>query len=236
MKTVVASLFVLLFAVNAMAAETAVKLETLTGTIHGTLLVAETKAPVPVVLLIAGSGPTDRNGNTPALPGANNSLQMLAEGLAAKGIASLRYDKRGIAASKSAMTSEADLRFETYIDDAAAWVRQLGKDERFSRVYVAGHSEGSLIGIVAAQKGGVAGVISIAGAGRPAADLIRAQVQSRLPAEMLAFTNEALDSLTAQKPVADVPPMLNMLFRPSVQPYLMSWFRYDPAKEIAKLK
>src|SRR6266496_224788 len=93
-------------------------LKTPTGEIFGTLELPAAKQPVPVALVIAGSGTTDRNGNTPALPGSNNSLKMLADGLAARGIASLRYDKRGIAASRGAMTTEADLRFNHFIEDA----------------------------------------------------------------------------------------------------------------------
>ena len=61
----------------------------------------------PVVLIIPGSGPTDMDGNSAALPGKNNSLKYLAEGLAGKGIASLRYDKRGIASSASAGKDES---------------------------------------------------------------------------------------------------------------------------------
>src|SRR5437867_4819884 len=93
-------------------------LKTPTGDLFGTLELPATKQPIPVALIIAGSGPTDRNGNSPALPGSNNSLKMLAEGLASRGIASLRYDKRGIAASRAAMTSEADIRFNHFIEDA----------------------------------------------------------------------------------------------------------------------
>ena len=150
------------------AIATATELKTPTGTLHGTLLAPESKKPVPVVLIISGSGPTDRDGNSAILPGKNDSLKMLAEGLAAKGIASLRYDKRGIGESAGAMTAEKDLRFETYIDDAAAWAAKLKKDPRFSRVVIAGHSEGSLIGMVAAQKGAAAAYVSIAGLARPA--------------------------------------------------------------------
>ena len=82
--------------VSARAQESPVTLDTKTGTLHGTLLVpAGTRVPVPVALIIAGSGPTDRDGNSPMLPGKNNSLKLLAEALATHGIASVRYDKRG---------------------------------------------------------------------------------------------------------------------------------------------
>ena len=210
-------------------------LATPTGIISGTVELPAAAFPVPVVLIIAGSGPTDRNGNSPVFPGPNNSLKMLADSLASRGIASLRYDKRGIAASRAAGTSEADLRFEHYIADAAAWTRQLRADRRFSTVTVAGHSEGSLIGMVAAREAGADGYVSIAGVGRRAPEILQEQLSAQLPPAMLAQT-EALMARIARGESADsIPPMLNALFRPSVQPYLTSWFAYDPAAEIGKL-
>jgi pimeloyl-ACP methyl ester carboxylesterase len=205
------------------------------GAISGTLLVPDAKQPVPVVLLIAGSGPTDRDGNSPMLPGRNDSLKMLATDFAMNGIATLRYDKRGIGQSAEAMTKESDLRFETYIDDAVAWCNQLHDDKRFSGVIIASHSEGSLIGMIAARKCRAAGFISLEGAGHTAADILRTQLKGRLP-ENLATENESiLKSLEAGKTVENTPPQLASLYRPSVQPYLISWFKYDPAKEIAAL-
>src|ERR1043165_3945869 len=85
-----------------------VTLTTPTGALHGTLLVPASTRPVPLAVIIAGSGPTDRDGNSPMLQGKNNSLKMLAEGLAARGIASVRYDKRGIAGSAKAGGNEVD--------------------------------------------------------------------------------------------------------------------------------
>ncbi len=87
-------------------------LTTSTGIIHGTLDLPSGIGPFPVALIIAGSGPTDRDGNSAMLAGKNNSLKMLAQSLAAANIASLRCDKRGIAASAASGPKEADLRFE----------------------------------------------------------------------------------------------------------------------------
>ena len=204
--------------------------------LHSSLLLPkEMSKAVPVVLLLSGSGPTDRNGNSPMLPGKNNSLQMLAEGLAENGIASLRYDKRGVGESAKAMVSEADLRFETYVDDAVAWCEQLRKDRRFSAVIIAGHSEGSLIGMLAAKRCNAAGFISIAGAGRAAADILRTQLAGKLPPELATQSDAILKNLEAGKTTDDPPAALAALYRSSVQPYLISWFRYDPAKSIAAL-
>lgn len=153
-----------------------VTLKTPTGEIFGTLELPAVRTPVPVALIIAGSGPTDRNGNSPAIPGANNSLKMLADGLAARGIASVRYDKRGIAASRAAMTGEQDLRFDLFIEDAVGWVKQLRADPRFSTVTIIGHSEGSLIGMIAAREAGAAAYVSedakLLAAGNPKARFV----------------------------------------------------------------
>jgi hypothetical protein len=204
--------------------------------IHSTLLLPQdTTHPMPVVLMISGSGPTDRDGNSRMLAGKNNSLKMIAEGLAMNGIASLRYDKRGIGESKKAMVAESDLRFETYIDDAVAFCEQLRADKRFSAVIIAGHSEGSLIGMVAAKKCSASGFISIAGIGRPAAEILRIQLAGKLPPALATQSDAILKGLEAGKTTEKPPVELYALYRPSVQPYMISWFRYDPAKSIAAL-
>ena len=223
-----------------------ITLETPTATLYGTLERPQSRSRVPVVLIIAGSGPTDRDGNSPMLPGANNSLKLLAEALAARGIASVRYDKRGVgetgksmllaAAKTKTVLREVDLSFESYIDDAVRWGKQLRSDRRFSTLTVIGHSEGSLIGMVAAQRLGAHAFVSIAGAGRPIQQIILEQFKALLTSDLLKKTEEILAQLAAGKTVASVPSELNLLLRPSIQPYMISWLRYDPAKEITKLR
>lgn len=186
------------------------------------------------VLLVAGSGPTDRDGNTVGAPGKNNSLLLLAEGLAQAGIASLRYDKRGIASSGP--LDESTLRFEHYAEDVAAWVDWLRRDQGFRQVAVIGHSEGALLGLLAAQRTPVDAYVSLAGAGRDAPTVLRAQLQTRLPPALAEQNERVLSALQAGQTVADVPAPLAPLYRPSVQPHLISWFRHDPAREITKLK
>lgn len=207
-------------------------LKTKTGNIEGTLMFPAAKLPVPVALIIAGSGPTDRDGNNPSM--TNNSLKMLAAELAKKGIASLRYDKRGIGLSKSAGGSEKDLRFENFIEDALDWCKLLKKDISFNQVVVIGHSEGSLIGMVVSQNPEVNKFVSLAGAGFPADQIVREQLKSQPPA-IIAQSSPILDELVKGNTVENVPVLLNSLFRTSVQPYMISWFKYDPQKEIAKL-
>ncbi len=219
--------------------ESPVTLVTPTGSISGTVTVRPDAAgAVPVVLLIAGSGPTDRDGNSPMLPGKNDALKQIAWALAARGIASVRYDKRGIAASAAAGPKETDLRFDAYVGDAAGWVGMLRSDKRFGRVTIAGHSEGSLIGMLAAARAATDGYVSLEGAGRPAAVVLREQLDKNLVTlpELRAQSDHIIDELTAGRTVADVPVALAAAFRTSVQPYLISWFKYDPRVEIAKLR
>jgi hypothetical protein len=205
-----------------------------TGEIKGSLLMPDTKTAVPIVLLISGSGPTDRDGNQPNMK--NNSLKMIAEGLKTNGIASVRFDKRAIAESKAAYTGESNLRFETYIDDTNAWIEQIAKDKRFSKIIIAGHSEGSLIGMVAAiNNKKVNGYISIAGAGRPADEILKEQLQAQ-PMDARITMYKMIDKLKKGDTIANVPAQYNSLFRQSVQPYMISWLKYNPQTEIAKIK
>lgn len=205
-----------------------------TGILYGSVSVPSGPGKFPLVLIIAGSGPTDRNGNSKA--GVNsNSYKILADSLLQYGIASLRYDKRGVAESAAAMGKEDDIRFADMVNDAASWLALMKKDKRFSSIVVAGHSEGSLIGMLAAALAGADKYISIAGAGLPAADVLKQQMQAQ-PKQVQELCIPRLDTLAMGKKLIDPPAMLYSLFRPSIQPYLIDWFSYDPRKAIAALK
>ncbi|MDH4559809.1 alpha/beta fold hydrolase [Pseudomonas sp. BN411] len=212
-----------------------VELDTGNGILRGTLLRPKTDQPVPVALIIAGSGPTDRDGNNP-IGGRNDSLKKLAQLLARNGIASVRYDKRGIAASRDAGTDERQLSIELYTRDAAAWGQSLKQDPRFSKLILIGHSEGALIASLAADAAGADALISISGSARPIDQLLRDQLQSRLTPPLLTQSEALLASLRAGQQVAEVPQPLEALFRPSVQPYLISLFRQDPAQAFGRLR
>lgn len=204
--------------------------------LHGTLLVPANAQPA-VALIVAGSGPTDRDGNSPILPGKNNSLRYLAEALAERGIASLRYDKRGIAGSAGAMRGqqESDIRFDHFVDDATAWGLKLAADRRFSSIVVIGHSEGSLIGMLAAPKIPASKVVSVAGAGAPAGDIIIRQLSQQAPPALLDQVKAAVAKLERGETLDTVPQLLYSIFRPSVQPYLISWFKHDPRVVASRL-
>lgn len=206
------------------------------GRLHGTLLLpAADGEPHPVALILAGSGPTDRDGNQPGL--RNDAYRLLAEGLAAHGIASLRFDKRGIGASSAVAVTESDLTVEPYVQEVLAWMGFLAGDTRFSSTFLVGHSEGALLATLAAERAAVSGVVLVAGAGRPAADAIRWQFDRiGLPPDLRVRAEVVLAELEEGRPVAAPPQELATLFRPSVQPYLMSWFAIDPVERVGRLE
>ncbi len=213
----------------------AVHVELHDGTMHGVVQMPQGEGPFPVMIIIAGSGPTDKDGNSPLLPGKNNSLKLVAEDLAVHGVASIRYDKRGIGINASLGGKEEELSFEDYISDAASWVQFAKEDQRFSKVGIIGHSEGSLIGMVAADKGKADAFTSIAGAGRPINEVLLEQLEVQLPANLLEESKATLEKLKQGDQVEKVSAELQGLFRPSVQPYMISWLKYNPQKQIQAL-
>ncbi len=224
-------LFLLSLAANSQDSIVAIQLKE--GKLEGSLCIADRNHKTPVVLIIAGSGPTDRNGNQYDME--NNSLQLLARTLKENGISSLRFDKRGVGESKEALKSERGLTFDTYVNDAKDWIKFLNKTGSFSKIIVAGHSEGALIGLLASEKNkNVSAYISIAGAGRAADDIIKEQF-SKVPEDVKNIIFPLIDRLKKGDSIANVPPTLYMLFRPSVQGYMTSWFKYNPSEELKKL-
>lgn len=207
-------------------------LKTETGSIEGSLLIPDAEFSSTLALIISGSGPTDRDGNNAMMK--NNSLKMLAEGLAEHGISSLRFDKRGVGKSAKAYLKEIDMRFETYVEDVKSWIDLLHQDKRFKTIIVIGHSEGSLIGMIASQKPEVHKFISLAGTGQPALELIKKQLKAQ-PQFVYDQSLPIIEKLSKGDTINTIPPFLMAVFRPSIQPYLLSWFKYDPQKEIKKL-
>ena len=225
---------------SALAASTPTTLTVGTLTLRGTLETPDTPAPWPAVLIVAGSGPTDRDVNSAGLPGANDSLKQLAQGLAKQGIASVRYDKRGIGQSVPSAgpaLHEEDMVFGDFVNDAAAWVRQMGTDPRFAGVGLVGHSEGALFALAVANITPVKALVSVAGPGEPLADVLQRQIRANPanPPELVAEVERILSELRAGRRVESVPPILAALFRPSVQPFLISAFKSSPAGLIKTL-
>jgi pimeloyl-ACP methyl ester carboxylesterase len=237
-------MFLLPLAILALAADPrvqseAVELKTETGTLTGVLDLPPTPGPWPVVLIHAGSGPTDKDGNN-RLGSKTNALKMLGGALAEKGIACLRIDKRGIGGSQKAMGKPEELRLETYVADAAAWLKFLRADKRFTKVGCVGHSEGSLIGILAGQKEKLDAFVSLCGPGRRLSDILREQLKDQLPQDARKPTEALIQSLEAGKTFDEVPKEVPKkvaltVFHKNAQQMLISMFKYDPAAEVGKL-
>lgn len=211
-----------------------VELKTDTGTLFGTLDLPQKPGPWPVVIMHVGSGPNDRNSNGPLTN--TDCHKMIGRALAAEGFAVLRFDKRGIAQSAKAMPKEEDVRIETYAADVTAWAALLRKDSRFTKLGYIGHSEGALIGLIAAKDARFDAFVSLCGAGRPIQDVAREQLKKNLSAELYKQSDAIITELEAGRTVKDVPKELAAVFRPSVQPFLISVFKRDPAKLAAEVK
>jgi pimeloyl-ACP methyl ester carboxylesterase len=179
------------------------------ATVHGTLTLPDGEGPFPGVLLIAGSGPSDRDWQGPLLPGDNGSGRLLAHQLGTEGVAVLRYDKRGTGATALPDT----LSWSDYTAEQQAALAVLRDHERVGRVYVAGHSEGGAhaLRLAAVEDASLAGVILLATSGRPLRDLVVSQVGDRLgeagvPAAQqrmwLGQLDAAFDDLAADRPIA----------------------------------
>ena len=225
--------FTFFIAVQAQVTDEILTLSTPTGDLKGTLVLPGNGKHFTLLILQPGSGPTDRNGNNPMGIKAN-SYRLLSEALAEKSIATLLIDKRGIAASALAAKSETDLRFDDYINDLVDWTGFMKKDKRFKKIILAGHSEGSLIAMVAAQKIKVDRYISIAGISQPIENIIAWQIAQQAP-KLAPIVDSLFLRLKLGEKLDSVPPYLLSVLRPSVQPYMASWMKYNPCNEIKKL-
>ncbi len=200
------------------------------GELRGTYLQAGEGAPV--VLIVPGSGPTDRDGNSP-LGVRAAPYRLLAEGLADRGIASIRIDKRGMFGSAGAVTDPNAVKVADYVADTHAWIAVARHNMRVDCVWLAGHSEGALIALAAAQRpDGICGLFLIAGPGRRLGDVLRAQLA--VNPHNRHYMDDLLGAIDTLERGGDVettgkPEVIWQLFAPQVQGYLRDLFSYDPA-------
>lgn len=200
--------------------------------VEGSLIVPKNIEKPPLAILIGGSGPVDRDGNQPMVQ--NNSLKFLAEAMEKQGIASFRYDKRIVKKLKSGDFTEEDIRFDDFIKDAIDVLEYFQSSNKFSKLVVIGHSQGSLVGMVAAQDRADA-FISIAGAGQEIDDVIVDQLEKQAPG-LKDNARSAFDDLRANGIAVQYSPGLASIFRASLQPFLISWMKFNPQEELSKLE
>ena len=201
------------------------------GPLSGTFLDAGRGAPI--VLIIPGSGPTDRDGNNP-LGVKAASYRLLAEALAGKGVSTVRTDKRGMFASKDATPDPNQVTIGEYVADTRRWIETIREGSGQKCAWLLGHSEGALVALATAQAPeGICGVMLVAGGGRKMSDVIRAQLRANPSnAAILESAMSALESLDRGQrvDVSGLHPALQRLFAPQVQPFLIDLFRHDPPK------
>ena len=191
--------------------------------------------PVPVAVIIAGSGPTDRNGNS-VMGIRPNSYAQLAWRLAERGIATLRYDKRGLPGTQGTFDI-TQMTLEDFAADARSAAESLAHDPRFSRVVLVGHSEGASLALIAARQGApVAGVVHVSGLGRALGDVMREQLSRQFDsATMVRYDTAWKQYLRGDQP-ADVPQHMEMLFVPVNRTYMRSLAAFDPPAAIRAVR
>ncbi|MDH3495625.1 MAG: lysophospholipase [Gemmatimonadota bacterium] len=200
----------------------------------GTLTEPRTAGRVPIAILVAGSGPTDRNGNSAAGLRTNTYAQ-LAWGLAERGVASLRYDKRVLPTAEGAVDM-ATLSFDDFADDVVGAAAAIRATDRYGKIVVAGHSEGAGLAIRAAARGLQAdGLVLVAGAGRPMLQILHEQVGRQVDATALLAFDSAMARYVRGEPPGEVPQGLAALFVPAHQRFVSGLAAYDPTAELARV-
>jgi pimeloyl-ACP methyl ester carboxylesterase len=213
------------------------KIPTPNGDLGGTIALPADQSNMPAVLIVAGSGPTDRDGNGSQYGLESNLYKLLAEGLAESGIASLRYDKRGVGASTSPEALQVPLVLDTYVQDVVLALEATEKINGVTAVFLLGHSQGGLLSILAAHEHAPRGLVLLESQGRSMADLISAQLHAApVPDDLKTRADEIMDELQHGRSVADVPTGLTALFAPRLQPFMKSILSVDPGREIESLQ
>ncbi len=194
------------------------------------------------VLIVAGSGPTDRNGNSGQ--GLNSyAYKMLADELVKGGVAILRYDKRAIGRSTlNDPTTIPNLVFNDFVDDAVRCVDYL-RGEGFKKVVVVGHSEGGEIALHLALREDVKvdGLVLLCCPGYSMDQILIAQLSAQLVPQYIGLMATATNIIKSIKrgdsvAVESIPQELLSLFHPSVQPFLCSSMAFDPAELMSRVE
>ncbi|MFD0963354.1 alpha/beta hydrolase [Pseudofulvibacter geojedonensis] len=226
-------LFTALFSVISFAQDIIAQDLRVSDYVEGTLLLPNNKTKT-VAIIIPGSGPTDRDGNQNFLQ--SNSLKYLAQDISNAGIATFRYDKRALTMLKKGASEKSinAVRFDDFVEDAKKTVQYL-KRRGYEKIYFIGHSQGSLVAMLASHKD-VTGFISIAGAGRTIDEVIMEQLAMMLvPKEMMEKAQKTIDIMKTGKTDKDFPPALANVFNLPLQPFMINWMKYSPTEEIKKL-
>jgi len=223
----------ILFSVTSIAQDIIVQDVIISEYVEGTLLTPNTKTNT-LAIIIPDSGPTDRDGNQNFMK--NNSLKFLAQDLSYNGIATFRYDKRALTMLKKGVNEKKikQVRFDDFVADAQKVVNYFKNRNRYDKIYIIGHSQGSLVGMLAATEN-VDGFISIAGSGKPIDQIILEQIGMMGANDLVESAKKTFDIMKTGKIDKNFNPGLANIFSLDVQPFIMNWISYSPTEELAKL-
>jgi uncharacterized protein len=228
------ALAILFYAMPAHAAPPAIEAHVRAGALSGTML--RPKASGAAILIIPGSGPTDRDGNN-RLGIKGSPYKVLAESLAGRGLTTVRVDKRGMFGSSGAAADPNAVTIGDYAGDVHVWVKVIRHETGAPCVWVAGHSEGGLVALASSQKPeGFCGLILLAAPGRVLGQVMLEQLRFALgDGHALQQAASAIQAMEAGRhpDMRSMHPALQHLFAPPIQGFLISMFSYDPARLIA---
>ena len=198
--------------------------------INGTLLKPNTTTTT-LAIIIGGSGPTDKDGNQNFQK--TNNIKKLATYLANQNIATFRYDKRIVKQIRN-KTVANNIMFDDFVADASAVIAYFKSKNNYKHIYIIGHDQGSLIGMLAA-KDAADGFISIAGSALSIDQLITEQVEKTAP-QFTADTKRIFKLLKSGKTTTDYPVALSSIFNIETQRFIMNWMQYNPTDILSTLE
>lgn len=202
----------------------------------GTLTVAQSKKKTPLVIFIQGSGNGDRNGNQVGTAMQIGYIKTLRDSLNTKGISFYSYDKRS--ANINNLKSIKDISFKGFVSDANVAIDHFKNDKRFSDITIIGHSQGSLVGMLAINTRNdkaVSSYISLAGPGKTFDKTIVEQLTAQNP-DLGKAAKEQFEELVQTDTIKEVNPFLVSIFTPTYQKFMKEWATENPATEIKKMK
>ncbi|GGG54122.1 alpha/beta hydrolase [Bizionia arctica] len=199
----------------------------------GTLTYNKDLKNQPLVIYIHGSGNVDRNGNQAGVNINGNYIKQLADSLNTRNIAFYRYDKRSATEENLKFMME-NLDFYGFVEDANIAIANFKNDKRFNSITLIGHSQGSLVAMLAAVNG-VDKYVSLAGISEDMGDFIINSYQL-YSEEMGTMAREQIEELKETGTIETVNPALAHLFSKPNQPFFITWMAYNPSEEIKKLE
>jgi len=226
-------IIIISFSASSLAQDTIAQDLIISNYIEGTLLIPNSKTNT-LAIIIPGSGPTDRDGNQNFMK--NNSLKFLANDITDKGIATFRYDKRALTMLKKGANEKQikKVRFDDFVSDAKKVVSYFNSRKRYDKIYIIGHSQGSLVGMLAVTEN-IDGFISIAGAGKSIDQIILDQIEMMGANDLVESAKKTFEIMKTGKIDKNFNPGLANIFNLDVQPFIMNWISYSPTAELAKL-